>query len=272
MICNLCAENPPPIVGPVASPISLSDSESTDSSSDSSTSNSSKETKHPAKVTCSQKRNSQPLAKGVTKKSKVLKPAVTMPEEKKSLSSLTLKNKKRKSPHTKAPCIVRRSQRKHKPSPSDSSSMSASDRHKETLPSDSFLSTHDNHKEVARSTQSDLNEGLQRGVTKKSKVLKSAYTKSSTTKLKSSHFLKSWKSPLMKHSPQKLKVPCTVRRSQRKHKLPPTDSRSDPVATDHNDGHEKSVTPDLNLHATKSISKESHDDLWILNLWTINKF
>ena len=69
----------------------------------------------------------------------------------------------------------------------------------------------------------------------------------------------------MKHSPQKLKVPCTVRRSQRKHKLPP-DSRSDPVATDHNDGHEKSVTPDLNLHATKSISKESRDNLWIPNL------
>ena len=57
----------------------------------------SKETKLPARVTCSQKRKPQPLAKRVTKKSKVLKPAVTTPEEMKGLSSLTLKNKKRKS-------------------------------------------------------------------------------------------------------------------------------------------------------------------------------
>ena len=96
-------------------------------------------------MTCSQKR---PLAK---RKSKVLKPAFTTPEEVKGLSSLTLKNKKRKSPHIRVPCIVRRLQRKP---PSDSSSMSASDRHEETLPSNSSLSTHDSsthdsHKEVA---------------------------------------------------------------------------------------------------------------------------
>ena len=162
MICNLYAENPPPIIGgPIASPISLSDSES---SLDSSTSNSSKETKLPAKVTCSQKRKCQPLTKVVPKKSKVVRSAVTTPEKMKGLGSCTLKNKKRNSPHVKAPCTVRRSQRKCKPSPSvksDLSSMSASDSHKKTP--DSSLPTHDSHKEVVRSAQSNLNKGLQRG-------------------------------------------------------------------------------------------------------------